>query len=119
MSLHKHRIYGVLASMDNDPFNYINGKKTLDAIDSNGITNDDFVLSMGASWTQLMIVCGLIGVVITALICIIKLMIYGKNPQKTVELKQALITKCLIAGGISAFVSLAGLVFEIVRSMVV
>lgn len=111
----KWQIYGVLASMSSDPFDYLTGKKGISSVDATGITNDATILGMGASFVNLFTVVGAIGTVLSLIFCGYKIVLFKKDPRQLTETKRELITKCSIAVVIFAFMAIAGVIFAIVR----
>ena len=107
------RIYFVLATMNNDPFAYINGSAHGENIDANRITTDGIILSMSMSWVGFMEVLGALGIVISLIVCGIKLVIFKNDPREVTETKKKFIVKIFITIVIFAFIGLAGLGFDI------
>lgn len=110
------RVYFVLATISSDPFDYINGSTRPDGVDANGVTTDGIILGMGMSWIKLMEALGAIGLVLSLIICGIRLIIFKNDPRETTVTKKTILAKGLIAIVIFAFVGLAGLCFDIAAS---
>lgn len=113
------RLYFVLASISDDPFDYITGKQAMDSVDRNGITNSETVLGIGMSWIRFMEVVGAVGSVLAIIICAYKLVLFKRDPRMYAEVKKEMMQKCLITVVIFAFIAIAEVIFYIVRSLAV
>lgn len=90
-----------------DPFSYI---------DSLGISKNSSLRGNAASLYRLFMTIGVTGLVITLLLCAVKLSLY-KNGKKKSEVKETIGLKLLISIGFFGFVFFAGLVLRIIKSI--
>jgi hypothetical protein len=107
----------VALKINSDPFAYLNGTQGTSSIDANGITTDENLMRIGASWYQLMEVIGIIGTIVTIIFLAIKLIAVKNDPRIYEETKRGIVIKCMVCALIFAFIAIAGIIFNAVSSI--
>lgn len=110
-------VRGVIAAINTDPLAYVNGEVAMDGIDANGITTDPTILNLANSWFYLLEVVGLVGVVISLIICGYKLIFYKGDPRDFSTVKKELVARMIIPIGIFSFIGIAGVIFHVANSI--